>query len=278
MMRLPEILPTYTIRDKEHAMTVSRRQKVRAAVAGMSSGIMIGIIGVIILSALFIKLADDVVEREFYNFDRSIALAIHSTTSDTQTAIMKVITNFGSPYLIVLAILSLFIGLVIAWRSRHPERSGIIVAVMDVTSPSFTLVGAFLLVTLIKHIIGRSRPDLFPPLVHEIGYSFPSGHAISSVAFYGMSAYLLARSASIWLRLLIITLAVLLVGAIMYSRVYLGVHYPTDVLGSMLLGLAWLISVIIGLHIAEQYLVAMHREDRQQKTGEAGTAQTASID
>jgi membrane-associated phospholipid phosphatase len=102
--------------------------------------------------------------------------------------------------------------------------------------------GAFLVRTIgstaIKQLIGRPRPDRSLGLVTENGFSFPSGHTLTATVLAGLLAYLLVRVVRSYVARLLILLAaitaVLLVGL---SRVYLGVHYPSDVLGSFALGL-----------------------------------------
>lgn len=100
------------------------------------------------------------------------------------------------------------------------------------------LLSAAILNPLLKQLIGRPRPTI-DRLINESGYSFPSGHAIAATVFYGMIATL----SSIYLRklyqkVLIELAAMSLIFMIMLSRVYLGVHYPTDVIGGFLLGTA----------------------------------------
>lgn len=121
-----------------------------------------------------------------------------------------------------------------------------------------TMVGASVSLFLLKHVVHRIRPDMFPWLVPESGFSFPSGHATLSIAFYGLLAYLWASSADsgastkrtkssqwniffIWL---------FLVFGIGLSRLYLGVHYPTDIIAGYLTGFIFL---CVGIEIFEQY-------------------------
>lgn len=100
--------------------------------------------------------------------------------------------------------------------------------------------GGLALNVLLKVFFERSRPEL-AHVVEAAGYSFPSGHAMVSLCFYGMLAFLLMRrTPSLVARILVAALSVLLIGAIGLSRVYLGVHYPTDVAAGYAAGATWL--------------------------------------
>lgn len=91
----------------------------------------------------------------------------------------------------------------------------------------------------LKLIVGRARPDLLPPIVVEPGYSFPSGHSLAGMVAYGVAAVLVARSGlPPWVRVVIILSCVALTVVVGLSRIYLGVHYPSDVVGGWLAGLA----------------------------------------
>jgi membrane-associated phospholipid phosphatase len=91
----------------------------------------------------------------------------------------------------------------------------------------------------IKIVVERPRPDQLPPLVVEPGYSFPSGHSLSAMVAYGVIAVLVARtSLPAWLRVVAIAGLGTLIGVVGLSRVYLGAHYPSDVVGGYLVGLA----------------------------------------
>lgn len=100
--------------------------------------------------------------------------------------------------------------------------------------------GGLALNVMLKYLFERNRPDLFQ-MVATAGYSFPSGHAMVSLCFYGMLAFLAARRTASWFgRLAIIFSTILLIGAIGVSRIYLGVHYPSDVAAGYAAGATWL--------------------------------------
>jgi undecaprenyl-diphosphatase len=110
------------------------------------------------------------------------------------------------------------------------------------------MAGALVLDISLKHAFHRQRPTpFFGPLPHT--YSFPSGHAMFSVCFYGVLAGLVAdRTNSRVIKICIWLLAVVLIAAIGLSRIYLGVHYPTDVLGGYLAAV-WVSSTIAFDHL-----------------------------
>ncbi len=102
-------------------------------------------------------------------------------------------------------------------------------------------VGSISLNLILKYLFNRPRP-LVPHLVESYGLSFPSGHAMISASFYGLLIYLVWKNVEVpaW-RFLLITLLVLLILCIGFSRVYLHVHYATDVLAGLAAGLGWVI-------------------------------------
>lgn len=119
---------------------------------------------------------------------------------------------------------------VLAWWKRWREFAGLL----------FAFGGALALNELLKHSFHRIRPNIY--LIKETGYSFPSGHAMMALVFYGMFIYFVFYHASFrrWRSLLAVP-AIFLTLSIGLSRIYLGVHYPSDVLGSYLAGFLWLV-------------------------------------
>lgn len=147
--------------------------------------------------------------------------------SDGITSVLKVITELGGVAFIVLAGVLIFMFCKkIRWFV------------------TFDLVGVTVINQAIKHIVRRPRPNVLR-LVEEDGYSFPSGHSMVSMAFYGIIIYLVYKNVTNkYLKWSLITLLSLLILSIGFSRIYVGVHYFTDVVGGFLLGLAYLIIYI----------------------------------
>jgi undecaprenyl-diphosphatase len=141
------------------------------------------------------------------------------------------VTNLGSSWaVIIVGALVLLAG----WVGHRP-RDGVLGAAV-------IAVGA-LVIELIKALIGRQRPEVLEPILVEVGYSFPSGHTANSTIAYGVLAVLIGRLA---LPAPVRIMAWLLLGGIVVavglSRVWLGVHYPSDVVGGWLLGGAFVAS------------------------------------
>ena len=105
--------------------------------------------------------------------------------------------------------------------------------------------GAALLNIILKLLFERVRPDLWEQLVVETSFSFPSGHSMASAALAGVIIYFIIRSRlKVWLKSTAIAAAVIYVALVGFSRLYLGVHYPTDVVGGWLVTSLWLLVTI----------------------------------
>ena len=167
--------------------------------------------------------------------------ALRSLEGPTLSAIMWGASVYGAPgRLWPLGVVVATVFLIRGWR-----RGALLVVV--------TLAGAWLLDSGLKQLFARARPrpffDYYPA---PSSYSFPSGHALFAVCFFGGLAVLLthridgrAAQVTVWL---VTAIIILLIGS---SRVYLGVHYPTDVVGGYAVGLAWVTAVAFGDRLAE---------------------------
>ena len=142
------------------------------------------------------------------------------------TNFMKVITLFGSVYVIVPCCIILLFAL-------KNKKNKILM--------TSNLVIITLLNQLLKRVFRRLRP--INGIISEFGYSFPSGHSMVSMAFYGFLIYLLYKS-NFKYKNIFICLLIVLILLIGISRIYLGVHYPTDVFGGFLLSISYLLLFI----------------------------------
>ncbi len=180
---------------------------------------------------LFAWLAENVADRHIAKFDSLVRSNVHAFASPLLTRLMFAVSFMGSAGLIVAA------GIAFALFAHFRWRRGAIWLLV-------TLAGALLLDLTLKFAFHRARPTPFFGAIPKT-YSFPSGHSLFSFCFYGVLAGLLSgRVRSIPLRILMWIIAALLVLAIGTSRVYLGVHYPSDVLAGYLVGAIWTASMV----------------------------------
>jgi undecaprenyl-diphosphatase len=180
---------------------------------------------------LFAWLAENVADQHTANFDSSVRAAVHAFASPSLTRLMFAISFMGSGGLIASALLAFALFRHFEWR-----RAAIWLVV--------TLAGALVLDLTLKFAFHRPRPvPFFGPIPRT--YSFPSGHSLFSLCFYGVLAGLLAgRVQSMSARVLIWLVAALLVLAIGLSRIYLGVHYPSDVIAGYQAGTIWAATMV----------------------------------
>lgn len=144
---------------------------------------------------------------------------------------MVAVTALGY-YRVVLPLLAIF---VVVFYLKGWRLSAVLLTV--------STAGGMFLTTVLKAVFQRSRPELFQTGYEAGFYSFPSGHATVAVGFYGMLALILAYQARGALRWIIGAAGVVLVILIGFSRLYLGVHYPTDVLAGYLSAPLWVVCV-----------------------------------
>jgi len=177
---------------------------------------------------LFSWLADEVLRKHTDRFDDTVRSVVHDFASPGLTALMRFVTNLGDWQVVMTATLLLFCYL---WYRR--DNTHILVALV-------TMVGAGILDASMKLAFHRTRPDPFF-IPKPSTYSFPSGHALISLCFYGLVAGTLAHDMPAkWQRVLTWSAASLLVVMIGLSRVYLGVHWPSDVIAGYAAALIWM--------------------------------------
>jgi undecaprenyl-diphosphatase len=118
-------------------------------------------------------------------------------------------------------------------------------------------ISSLLLLLLLKQLFQRKRP-LSPLLKAAKGLSFPSGHAIMAVTFYGLLIYILQQSITVdWLKWFVTVLVIILIILIGFSRVYLRVHYASDVAAGFIIGLLWLLISLAVLKWLEGYVTSL---------------------
>jgi undecaprenyl-diphosphatase len=179
----------------------------------------------------FAEVADEVVEGESRRFDRAVLLWIDAHFPEWLDGPMRLVTALGY-YWFVLPLLAVT---VLVFYLKGWRLSAVLLFV--------STVGSFLLTTFLKGVFERSRPELFDSGYTASFYSFPSGHATIAVGFYGTLTLILAYRLHGYARWLVAACGVSLVLLIGFSRLYLGVHYPTDVLAGFLAAPLWLVFV-----------------------------------
>lgn len=183
-----------------------------------------------ILLVLFALISVFMVKDKINVYDNYIYNIISKTISPAMTTIVKVITNFANPIIIVVfgLIFSYIVGI------KKKDRKTAILFCLN-------LVIVSLLNYLLKNIFTRTRPELIN-IIAESGYSFPSGHSSIAMAMYGYLIYLVnTRCSNRKVKLVTTILLSILILLIGVSRVYLGVHYASDVTAAFLLFLGYLI-------------------------------------
>jgi membrane-associated phospholipid phosphatase len=161
------------------------------------------------------------------SFDELIRDGVHHFASPVLTALAQAITRLGSVAFLAAASVVAVSGLLLAGLRR------------EATQLTWVMAGAITIENALKYSVQRIRPDAFFG-IDPTTYSFPSGHSLLSLCFYLTIAVLIARRVRCALgRVAVFTAAALLIATIGLSRVYLGVHYPTDVIGGFLTGACW---------------------------------------
>jgi len=193
------------------------------------------------LLLVFLKLMQDVIYQETTRFDFWILSLVDFMRSPILTKIMLFFTYFGRWEIMLFGTFFVITILYLQDKRRY------------LFTLLFSVVFGQLIVLLMKDIVTRPRPKVIAPITIENSFAFPSGHVFVVMSFFGLIAFFLFRYfKEVWQRLLIIIGALLLISTVSFSRVYLGLHWPTDVLASLAAGGAWLSLMITSLEIREK--------------------------
>jgi undecaprenyl-diphosphatase len=176
----------------------------------------------------FIRITQELLEKEVDAVDRALLLKVVAARIHLLNVVMVDMTALGSATLVAffsLVALAVFAAMR-AWANA-----------LQLASAS---AGSLLLTVVTKSFIERARPQGVPRLVEASGYSYPSGHSLSSAALYLTIALLIVGYVrSHRARVAVIVGSLALISTVAFSRVYLGVHYPSDVTSGVCVGVAW---------------------------------------
>jgi len=182
-----------------------------------------------LLVVAFVEIVEEVFEGETLFYDEAILKGINGFSTPFFDTFFVVITQFGGVFGII-ALTAILLGLLLR---RKMYKNALIVGA--------TVAGAAILNVILKLIFERTRPDLWEQLIVETSFSFPSGHSMITAAL-GLSLIFICWNTRFrWLTLALGSSFIIVIG---FSRLYLGVHYPTDILAGWVVSAAWLSTVV----------------------------------
>jgi membrane-associated phospholipid phosphatase len=218
----------------------------------IGSILFIGLTSAIMSIVFFGWLAEEVLEGDTRLFDETIRNFAHGFAGEQLTSVMRFFTTLGST--LVLSLLLIIVLAVFLFRKW--KRAAILF--------SITMFGAVILNFVLKISFGRARPVPFFDTPLPASYSFPSGHALFSLCFFAGLAWLISlRVKNIPARIFIWSAAVVISLLVGLSRIYLGVHFPSDVLAGFAAATLWLSSVI-----TIDYIIQTRHGKRENQTVE----------
>jgi membrane-associated phospholipid phosphatase len=196
--------------------------------------LLLGLAASIACLVLFGVIAEDVMENAtLVRFDVGLANALHASTTPYEVNLFAFISLFGGQFALVLTVI---VGLVLLFRKQYFY---VVVWLAGIGGGQF-------LNFLLKQIFHRARPVFSNPFAQAVDFSFPSGHSMMSLITYGLLAYFLVRLVHNYrARLLIVFTAALIIVLIGISRIYLGVHYFSDVVAGFAAGGVWLATCVM---------------------------------
>ncbi len=221
-----------------------------------------GVIVAALLTWVFTELAERVMAGGTQAFDEAVLrwMSAHHTTALTGAMLEITTLGTGTVVMMVVCVAALFLTL-----TKH-KYSALLLLVATA--------GGLLLDMVLKLQFNRARPHVFIWGTQVFGSSFPSGHAMGATVTYSTVAYLAARlHRRAWARWLTMSVALLVILLIGVSRIYLGVHYPSDVLAGIIMGLAWAAFCMATLEAIQRFA---ERGAPQVKQAEAPAPPTKS--
>jgi undecaprenyl-diphosphatase len=192
-------------------------------------------------------------DQKIIYFDRTVIDMVQGSETLVLTNVMKFFTFIGSaPFVIVLSLFLLFF----LYKVLHHRLELLLFAA--------AITGSAILNAILKQFFQRVRPD-FHRLIDIEGYSFPSGHAMNAFTVYGILSFLLWRHIpSRFGRGVLISVSIIMILAIGISRIYLGVHYPSDIIGGYFASGFWITTAIL---FFQYYQEKRYNKKKQREKG-----------
>jgi undecaprenyl-diphosphatase len=188
----------------------------------------------------FVVIAEEVLGGgELVQFDLAFAEALRETTSASWERRFAAVTRLGNTDVLAAAVVVVAIGLIATGRR------------MMAAGWALSQAGGGVLNATLKELFERTRPDYADPILTSGSWSFPSGHAMGTFIACGVGAYLVLRSVSGWgARATVVVIALAWSLVMSFSRLYLGVHYASDVVAGLVAGVAWVAVCVSGFELA----------------------------
>jgi membrane-associated phospholipid phosphatase len=198
----------------------------------VSLSLLLGLMAAVAMLVFFGWLADEVLEGDLRHFDDATRAAVHTFGTPGLTTFMRGVSFLGSTYF--LTVITIVVVAAFAWRKWGREAKLF----------TITMIGAAILNVTLKFAFKRARPVPFFNLTAPESYSFPSGHSLASCCFFaGLAAVLSGRIKRRRVRVIFWIAATIMFLLIGVSRIYLGVHYTTDVIAGFAAALTWILVV-----------------------------------
>jgi len=195
--------------------------------------LLLGLLMSTLTMLLMAKVHEEIAQPFLEHVDRQLMQVIHAHNTPALTRLAFTLSFIGSPTALIPGVA---LSAIVLWALKLRRDAVLLVTAIG---------GAALLDTILKLHFRRIRPTVPWALVTEHSFSFPSGHSVGAVVLYGTITYLIwSHLHDFKQRAVVIVLALLLIAGIGASRVYIGVHYPTDVAAGYLVGLLWLLTIV----------------------------------
>lgn len=219
----------------------------------LGSVLFAGMTLAIIALFFFAWLANKVIAGETTYFDDTVRSYVHTFASPALTNLMQIASFLGSTIFLII----FGAGIVFFFLFLKRRRPAAIFAI--------TTVGSGILISTLKILFQRARPEPFFDTILPASFSFPSGHSLGSLCFYlALAAIITVRIENRLLKTVTWIIAVFLVLLIGISRIYLGVHFPSDVVAGYAVGLIWVMTIAIGdrlIHVRDKSVLERENEE-----------------